>query len=247
MQKKIALFLIIILVIGCTVTVSADSPFIPTEGLSIDGFFIDNNEDLLERQDVAHQMAECARALGYTENCDVIKTAQWEWWAAQYEMELNINQKDTWNIKYEEYPYATYVWLYLTRTLEYNDYVAAGIIGNMMAEVGGGTLNLQYWLYSNGSGYYYGLCQWNRDNYPDVRGCDLIQQCEFLSKTIEYELNVFGYAYARNYKYENFLELTSAEEAALMFAKCYERCAVSTYSVRQRNALKAYNYFMGLC
>ena len=125
--------------------------------------------------------------------------------------------------------------------------MAAGILGNIMAEVGGNTLDIQYWLYSYGDNYYYGICQWSKDTYPSVRGTDLISQCAFLNKTIEYELNTFGYAYKENYKYIDFLALTSASEAALMFAQSYERCAKSTYLIRQKNAVKAYDYFMGLC
>lgn len=248
MKKKIVQLVIIVIVTTFTAgNVFASSPFIPTEGLSIESFFEIDEEALDERQELAHQMAECARALGYGENSEIVLTAKKEWWSAQNERQLNTEAYEAWTIKYEEYPYATYVWLYLTNILGYNDYVAAGIIGNMMAEVGGGTLDLQYWLYSSGSGYYYGICQWSRDTYPDVRGQDLIFQCEYLANTIEYELDTFGYAYQSGYKYANFLELTSVEEAALMFAKCYERCVKSTYSIRQKNAVKAYDYFMGLC
>lgn len=250
-MKKISLLLVTILVltviVGCGMGANASSSYIETEGLSIEGFFDNDNTELNERQSIAHMMAECARALGYPEDSTIIKTAQAEWKSAQDEKELKAENFRIWSKKYEEYPYATYVWLYLTRTLGYNDYVAAGIIGNMMAEVGGGTLNLQYWLYSYGSGYYYGLCQWNKSNYSEVRGCDLIEQCEFLAITIEYELDTFGYAYSRGYKYADFLALNSTEDAALMFAKCYERCASNSYGLRQTYAETAYQYFTGLC
>ena len=49
----------------------------------------------------------------------------------------------TWGLimkqKYNEYPVATEIWMFL-KNCGYNDYVAAGILGNMMAEVGGNTL-----------------------------------------------------------------------------------------------------------
>ena len=32
-------------------------------------------------------------------------------------------------------------------------------------------------------------------------------------------------------------------EAAIAFAKCYERCSSVSYEVRKTNATKAYNYF----
>lgn len=254
MRKKISILTIICILImafiGCGTSVDASSPYIPTEDLDILYFFNDVNieiEDLLYRQDLAHKMAECARSLGYAEDCEVILAAKTEWHKCEEQLQANMEYISGWIKKFEEYPYATYIWLYCVKELGYSNEVTAGLLGNMMAEVGGGTLDLQYWLYSYGSGYYYGICQWSRDTYPDVRGQDLIFQCEYLAKTIEYELDTFGYAYQSGYKYANFLELTSVEEAALMFAKCYERCVKSTYSVRQKNAVKAYDYFMGLC
>ena len=217
---------------------AADNPF--DEDLDIQPFLDEIKEELLSRQETAHTMAECARALGYDEDNPIIFLAKEEW----HDCQKQIDNLDIWQDKYEEYPYATYVWLFLTTELQYSDEVAAGIMGNIMAECSGGTLDIQYWLYSSGSGFYYGMCQWSKTTYPDVRGQDLKYQCNFLAKTIEYEINVFGYAYQKGYKFENFLELTSPEDAALMFAKCYERCAQSTYQVRQKNAAAAYKYYV---
>lgn len=252
MKKKIGILFIVcvlIFIIGCNTVADASSPYIPTEGLDILPFFEDNEEieELQHRQDIAHQMAECARELGYAESHSIILEAKNEWHSCEAQIIDIKNDIYYWEEKYEEYPYATYIWLYFTKSMGYSDEVTAGLLGNMMAEVGGGTLDIQYWLYSDGSGYYYGMCQWSKDTYPDVRGQDLIYQCDFLAKTIEYELNTFGYAYHSGYKYADFLELTSVSDAALMFAQCYERCAKSTYAVRQWNALKAYEYFTGVC
>jgi hypothetical protein len=246
MKKKILVVLLTVLIIvGCTNMAYASSPFVETEGLSIDEFFEGNHAELIARQAAAHERAEAARAMGYPEDCCIIKCAQREWQMAQKEREL-LNTEDnynTWAMRFAEYPYATYVWLYLTRTLEYNDYVAAGIIGNMMAEVGGGTLSLQYWLYGGGRSYY-GICQWAKiySTLPD--GSDLRVQLEYLKDTIEYELNTFGFVFAYGYKYKQFLELTNTNDTALMFAKCYERCAAFTYYSRQVYAAKAYDYFV---
>ena len=198
-----------------------------------------------DKQNIAHEIAESARQNGFEESSYVIKQAQIDWWIAQTEIDIiaqNMNIK-FWENKYQEYDVATYVWLYLTKVLNYNNYVAAGIVGNMMIEVGGRTLELQHTLYSAGSRYFYGLCQWNKTYYSEVRGEGLVYQCEYLANTIEYELNTFGYAYRYGYKYEHFLELESARDAALMFAKCYERCAASGYSLRQDCAVRAFNYF----
>lgn len=250
MKKRICLILLIISIfLGCfSCSASAASPFIPTPGLEISQFLTGDTDEaiLIHRQDVAHEMAECARELGYPEDCEVIKTAQAEWWSC-YDKIMEIRAATSkWDKAFEEYPYATYIWLYCTKTLGYNNYVTAGIMGNIMAECGGGTLDIQYWLYGS-RGYYYGMCQWNKTNYPEIRDKDLIAQCDFLAQTIQYEIDTFGYAYRSGYKYADFLQLTSARDAALMFAKTYERCGSGSYTLRQNYAETAYNYFTGLC
>ena len=139
-------------------------------------------------------MAECARALGRD---DVVAIAQDEWKSAQNEKKLNTEAISSWLEKYDEYPYATYIWLFLTRGAGYSDIVAAGILGNIMAEVGGGTLNIRYWLYGNGDLNYYGMCQWHNNWYPEVAGTDLIFQCDFLLSTIVEPMDtcIDGYSY----------------------------------------------------
>ena len=138
------------------------------------------------------------------------------------------------------YIVATYVWNYL-KEAGFNDYVCAGIMGNLMAETGGQTLNLNWEAWSEGS--YYGIAQWSKKFYPNVIGKNLTEQCDFLLDTIKYEFDTFGYAYSKGFNYDKFLELDNEKEAALAFAKCYERCNSAYYSVRESNATKAYEYF----
>lgn len=151
-------------------------------------------------------------------------------------------EEELWQKRKSEYPVASYIWLYM-KELGWNDYVCAGIMGNIMAEVGGQTLNIEPYLYS---GQYYGICQWYLP-YTDgtLSGASLEYQCEYLKNTIEKEFNVFGYKYSSSMNYLNFLNLSSPSEAALCFAKCYERCASFSYNIRQTNAQKAYTYFVG--
>ena len=127
------------------------------------------------------------------------------------------------------------------KDLGWNDYVCAGIMGNLMAEVGGQTLDIQYWLQGNG---YYGMCQWNKAYRSGVWGADLTGQCDFLRDTIKYEIDTFGYAYKKGFNLNSFLALSNERDAALAFAKCYERCGSGTYTIRQNNAEKAYDYFV---
>lgn len=196
-----------------------------------------------DRMAAAHNMAEAARTLGYDEGHAIIETAQEEYRQASIAKDtyqsIYENLQAHWEAKEKEYPTAAYVWKFLADQ-GYNDEVVAGIIGNMMVEVGGHTLNLDHTLSTPS---YYGLCQWSK-GYPDVWGKDLEEQCKFLESTIQYELDTYGYMYKKGYNYEDFLLMNTPQEAALMFAKSYERCSSSTYKLRQQLAAEAYNYFV---
>ena len=149
-----------------------------------------------------------------------------------------------WSEKSGEYPVATQVWRYMKEELGWNDYVCAGVMGNMMAEVGGQTLNLDPYLYGHSGANYYGLCQWSSRYYPSIQGADVDAQLDFLASTVKKELDTYGYLFRNGLDYEAFCDLTDAEDAAMAFAKAYERCGSGSYGVRQTNALKAYNYFV---
>lgn len=149
-----------------------------------------------------------------------------------------------WSEKAGEYPVATQVWRYMKEELGWNNYVCAGVMGNMMAEVGGQTLNLQPYLYGHSGANYYGLCQWSSRYYPSIQGADVNAQLDFLASTVKKELDTYGYLFRSGLDYEAFCNLTNAEDAAMAFAKAYERCGSGSYGVRQRNAIKAYNYFV---
>lgn len=203
-----------------------------------------------DRKFKAHEMAEAARALGYPEDHPIIEVARDEWWNSQntyahylarYAEVVEAERKAEelrWQKKMDEYPAATTIWKYL-KDLGYNDYVCAGILGNIMIEVGGRTLDIQYWLYGSN---YYGICQWS-PAYHSVWGTDLQTQCDFLKDTIQYEFDTYGRNYYQGFNYNSFLNLQNEQEAALAFAKCYERCSSRSYELRQKCATKAYNYF----
>jgi hypothetical protein len=146
-----------------------------------------------------------------------------------------------WEAKAKQYPVATEIWLYM-KDLGWSDAVCAGIMGNIMAEVGGQTLNINPYLSSSS---YYGMCQWSKRYYPQIIGGSLEAQCNFLRDTIQKEINTYGSNYASGMNYSRFLQLTSPADVALCFAKSYERCASGSYGVRQSNAQKAYDYFVG--
>lgn len=218
---------------------------------SVEGYTYDDLDllnELIEEQvanmEAAHQMAESARHLGYSEGHSIIELAVEEYNAADQKriayQQIYNELVSHWNRKVKEYPIAAYIWNYF-RDLGYSNQVCAGILGNIMAEAGGNTLNINYDVKTSS---YYGICQWSK-TYSEVWGASLEEQCEYLEKTIQYELNTFGYAYEDGFDYEAFLELKNIEDVAIAFAKCYERCGSDSYDIREKNAVAAYNYFVG--
>ena len=135
-----------------------------------------------------------------------------------------------------KYSQATQVWNSL-KALGLNDYVCAGIMGNIMAEVGGQTLDISGWSrYSSTSSGYYGICQWagvRKQRLLNDFGTTLEAQIKFLSVEL-FEVIPKG---------NSFYNMQDEKEAALYFAKYYERCGSGSYSVRQSNATKALDYF----
>lgn len=115
----------------------------------------------------------------------------------------------------------------------FSDPVSAGILGNMMAECGGQTLDLQWWIYG-GRGSYYGLCQWNLYFGPEVNGLDVTGQLDYMMSNIEENMAYFGGDY--NY----FCNIQDAGTAAQYFARYYERGA--GIRTRTRNAYIALDW-----
>lgn len=140
-----------------------------------------------------------------------------------------------------EYAVAREIWNYM-KGLGWNDYVCAGIMGNLMAETGGQTLNLNPTIYSSGGGYY-GICQWSTYYFPEISGASLSSQLSFMANTMESQINMFSGVHG--YTYNSFLQIQDARTVARAFAAAYERCASSTYSIRENCAATAYSYFVG--
>ena len=147
-----------------------------------------------------------------------------------------------WEARRAEYPVATEVWLYLVDEMGYNKYVAAGILGNMMAECGGQTLKLN-WTAVNKSSGCYGLCQWHPKYHKEVQGADLQGQLQYISKSFPNVIKRYAYLYKSNFTYEDFLALQDPGEAAYAFCIIYERPGPGSYEKRRENAMKAFQYF----
>ena len=151
----------------------------------------------------------------------------------------DIKLYKTWE---NEYYHAAKTWEYFKQR-GFSDAVVSGIIGNMMIETSGGSLKLKPTIY-NPSRKYYGLCQWSLKYRPEVAGMSFEKQLAYLYSDMKTEFDTFGKCYRKGFTYNNFLKMTDPEEAALAFAKAYERCGSGSYSRREQAALKAYNYFI---
>ncbi len=150
------------------------------------------------------------------------------------DLKASISKGTTSSSTLSGYEQTRQVWNHL-RGLGLNEYVCAGIIGNIMAEVGGQTLDISAWPQCNGNGYY-GICQWagsRKQRLLNDFGTTLEDQLRFLSVEL-FEVIPKG---------NSFYNMQDEKEAALYFAKYYERCGTGSYSVRQTNATKALEYF----
>nr|DAM44456.1 MAG TPA: Morphogenesis protein 1 wall, phi29, hydrolase, infection [Caudoviricetes sp.] len=144
-----------------------------------------------------------------------------------------------------EYPEARLIWNTI-KSWGYSDNVVAGIIGNMMAEVGGGTLaGLSNW-HTDGCGY--GLIQWTSGRQRLLKQLygarpNIEQQLQFIKNELTGQNGVNRQV--TEAQYNELLNAGSPEAAAMTFAKYYERCGSSYRAKRQTFARTAYNYFVG--
>jgi len=142
-----------------------------------------------------------------------------------------------------EFAVARLIWNTM-RSWGWSPETCAGIIGNMMAEVGGGTLNLNW----NASGYCgYGLIQWTSGRYNSLVSIygyspSIEQQLSFMRDEL------YGTNGVRQQVGADALNLImysgSPESVALAFAAYYERCGERYRYIRQDYARTAYQYFM---
>ena len=193
----------------------------------------------------AQSIINSAVELGYKDTCDFLQIIyqdceNYQSYIDYYEEKINElnNIKHTESLN--EYPAATYIWDYM-KSQGWNDYVCAGIMGNIMQETGGRTLNIDY-MHDNA---YYGMCCWRKKYHPNVVGLDLDGQCAYLVETVIKIMDSHGYLYRKGYTSKDFLEAESIEEAAAAFMIVYERPEHTNPIRRVENGEKAYEYFVG--
>lgn len=192
--------------------------------------------ECIEKKETAHQMAECARALGYSENHTVIQIAKQEW-AEQEELQTAYTAElkaynEKMAKKRAEAPYATEIYEKL-REHGLSHVTASAIMGNVMAEVGGQTLeHINPFIYANG---YYGMCMWSIYYNPKVIWLGIDGQLDYLFETMPSVMSQFGGSY------EYFKSITDVRQAARYFCSYYERGTGLTQ--RANNAVKALEYY----
>lgn len=157
-------------------------------------------------------------------------------------VQADIDKYTMWE---SEYYYAARAYLFL-RQNGYSDVVACGIIGNMMVECSysGRSLDLNPTAY-NPTKEYYGLCQWSKYYHSRVNGVSFEEQLLYLHEDMEKEFKMFSSNYKRGFTFEDFLVMKDPADAALAFAKIYERCASGSYYLREDCAEVAFEYFCG--
>ena len=148
-----------------------------------------------------------------------------------------------WQKRYEEYPIATEVWLYMENIFGWEPQVCAGVMGNIMAEIGGGTLDFSDWHHEEGP---YGMCQWlggRKKSIKEIYGekVSVEQQLDFM----------YDELYGRNgvrqqvtdAQREKILSAKTPQKAAKYFCIWFERPNGGS-GARERFAKIAYEYFV---
>lgn len=147
------------------------------------------------------------------------------------------NQQST-----KKYAVATEAWKAMKK-FGWSDTVCAGIMGNLMAETGGGTLNLDW---DSNSGGCYGLVQWTGGRKTAIKNKygktpTVKQQIQFIHDELYGTNGVRQQVTSSQLK--KIMNAKTPEDCAYAFASYYERCATQYRSPRKGYARKAYNYF----
>ena len=124
MKRFISAILSLILLTSCCGWTSATPYSISYNGVNYTYNDTSTLIELIDEQNcamaAAHEMANAARQLGYSEDHHVIALAKDEWVAAYYQkadyQEVHDALVDRWTQKEKEYPSATYIWNFLKTT-----------------------------------------------------------------------------------------------------------------------------------
>ena len=148
--------------------------------------------------------------------------------------------EEKWAKRAEEYPIATYVWLYMKNNFGWSDVVCAGVMGNIMGEIGR-DMKFEKWNHK----IPYGMFQWLGGRRKDIHRIygeepTIDEQLEFMFDEL------YGTDGVRkqvtNKQRDAILNSKTPEEVAMAFCRYFERPG-GTGLCRKGYARKAYEYF----
>lgn len=148
--------------------------------------------------------------------------------------------EEKWAKRAEEYPIATYVWLYMKNNFGWSDVVCAGVMGNIMGEIGR-DMKFEKWNHK----IPYGMFQWLGGRRKDIHRIygeepTIDEQLEFMFDEL------YGTDGVRkqvtNKQRDAILNGKTPEEVAMAFCRYFERPG-GTGLCRKGYARKAYEYF----
>ena len=174
---------------------------------------------------------------------------------SQYESCLAeiIDKENHYNKCYTEYPEATTVWFYMKDKFGWSDVACAGIMGNIMAEIGGGTLDFSNWNNDGANGY--GMFQWTSERRRLVKSIygaapSIEEQLEFMydelhgTDGVKNQISYIRFSDGTYCTPEYILNCETPEQVAKRFADNFERCNPAYRNPRKGYARIAYNYFV---
>lgn len=232
MDKIIDAILILFMILICFISISLFKEDEANDNDDVVASTEVNNYNIIETEEVLYTRGPIPH-----ETSNFIEETTQKETSTHKQTEMTINEVE------DEYFYAREIWEYLRYEMKLNKYCAAGIMGNIMTECGGQTLDIQPYI-TNSSGHY-GICQWNLRYFPEVRGKSLHGQLEFLNSTIRWIMNDFGDRYYDGFNYNKFIEITDERVAAKAFAYAYEGSPKPCSQRRLYHATTALNYFEG--
>lgn len=159
---------------------------------------------------------------------------------------LFVNICLDWEIRWQEAPAATEMWL-IMKSFGWTDAACAGILGNIAYEVGGGNFkNINPFLY-NKYETHWGICQWSKEYFPEIQPTEhwtpnIREQLEFLRKTITTPKKGLSDC---GFDEEYLMSVTSPSRMARKFSLGYERPGggVAAAESRASAAKVIYNYY----
>lgn len=213
MKNKLMTFLTIaILIVGCVLMAAADKP-VAVESTH-EEIEVETEETIIIKLPVSTPVLPDPG----TENIIVSEPEVW--------VEPDVIS--------EEYPIAAQVWNAMKHK-GWSDEICAGIMGNMMAECGGRTLNLRPDAIGD-SGTSFGLCQWHANRMNNLKtnyGESIEAQIDFLAFELG-DMNIFT-------------DLTDYKQIAYDFCVYFERPSNKEQKGHDRKALAqtAFEHFSG--